>query len=251
MPHYRDDNFYQKGQFHVQFRLEALDEPLDPEAQFRALQALLRAIQTETDLKVSAFVDVYDPDEQDDVDETFAEFVVYNKLGVSSLAKVRRFVEEHLTDDPMPRVILRDPRTNQAFRATDFTIRYLFHDFVAGREPNDWVRLRELVQQPDRGYAELTRDQERVAMPNNRIDDQDELQELGIELEEIAADINELVRRARGILRTATKITGSSMIEERALAYWVPRLEGCIDARGRFDVTMMDTVMELTERLDD
>lgn len=170
---YTQDNFYRKGQHNVTFAVEPVEAELDEAARRRALQQLLWALREETGLKISAFIDVWRPEAEDErsvdaqeVEETDeaeakdlsaqAEFVIYNKLGVTSLAKLRRFMEEHLRGDVHPRIVLVDSKTGQKFHASDFTIQYLFHNFVAHRPPKDWERLRELLQSEDRGYAELT-----------------------------------------------------------------------------------------------
>lgn len=183
---YRDDAYYQKGAFEVEFRVAPEGpEAANEEARRRALQQLLLALRDETGLKVSSFVDVWGDDEAADelldeveqfdddfveaapedelepdpdaVETASAELVIYNKLGVTSLAKLRRFMEQHLKGDLHPRVILIDPETNDRFRATEFTIRYLFTEFIAHQPPDDWDRLRELLTTEDRGYRELTR----------------------------------------------------------------------------------------------
>jgi hypothetical protein len=169
---YTEDNYYRRGQFNITFQITPLDDELDEDARRRAVKELLYALRAETDLKISAFVDIFSlvPEDVDDTDERVAdaedeadeavtaEFVVYNKLGITSLSKLRRFMEEHLLSEVAPRIVLVDPKTGKKFRATDFTIQYLFHDFVAG-DPRgaDWIRLRELLQSDDNGYAELTR----------------------------------------------------------------------------------------------
>ncbi|KKN66700.1 hypothetical protein LCGC14_0468860 [marine sediment metagenome] len=175
---YSEDSYYSKGNFTVEFRCSPLepDSDLDEPARLRALRSLLLALRDETGLKVSSFVDVWDvatepPDDklaaaEDDpdvntddkpaTDAAMAEFVVYNKLGVTSLAKLRRFMEAHLVGDVPPRVVVVDAETGQRFRCTDFTIRYLFHEFVAHHLPDDWERLRGLLATEDRGYGELT-----------------------------------------------------------------------------------------------
>lgn len=186
---YRDDAYYQKGAFSIEFDIAPVgEEPgLDEEARRRALQQLLLALRDEAGLKVSSFVDVWaepssdaeDFDDAEEVDEgalpedaaaetAAAEFVVYNKLGVTSLAKLRRFMEAHLKGDVQPRLVLIDPETSDRFRCTNFTIRYLFHEFIAHQPPDDWNRLRELLASEDRGYRELTRTastQKKNAMP--------------------------------------------------------------------------------------
>jgi len=171
---YRDDAYYGKGNFAVEFRVEPAnpDDPPDETALHRALQQLLLTLRDETKLKVSAFVDVWDPETGEAVgeperdrdaaadepkDQWAAEFVIYNKLGPTSLSKLRRFMENHLKGDVTPRIILIDPQTGDRFKATHFTIRYLFNEFVAHHQPDDWERLRELVAQEDRGYRELTK----------------------------------------------------------------------------------------------
>jgi len=158
---YRDDSYYRKGSFSVEFRIEPLRAEAefgsDEEPQQRALQQFLLALRDETGLKISSFIDVWSDEEDEDADYSSAEFVIYNKLGVTSLGKLRRFMEDHLKGDVNPRVILIDPETDQHFRCTWFTIRYLFHEFVAHHQPDDWERLRELMNQEDRGYRELMR----------------------------------------------------------------------------------------------
>lgn len=169
---YRDDAYYQKGSFNVSFLIEPESPELDATARRRALQQLLLALRDETSLKVSSYIDVWDhqrnlepPAELDrdheaaaDPDEDLsaqAEFAIYNKLGVTSLSKLRRFMEQHLLGDVTPRITLVDPETGLKFKATHFVIRYLFQEFVAHWGQNDWERLRELMSQDDRGYGEL------------------------------------------------------------------------------------------------
>lgn len=163
---YTEDNFYKKGSFNVRFTVEPLADDWDEKSRQRALHQLLLALRDETNLKISSFIDVYPSAEEEDSDAkeeegekdaTTAEFVVFNKLGVTSLGKLNRFMEAHLKGKEMqPRMVLIDPQTQQKYRATAFTIRYLFNDFVARRRPDDWDRLRELLKQEDRGYRELT-----------------------------------------------------------------------------------------------
>ncbi len=176
-PRYTEDNFYRKGAFHVEFQVEPIEGELDDDAlpayRRRALQQLLLALRDEAGMKVSSFIDIAEgtdleppEDEADDApaadggDVATAEFVLYNKLGVTSLAKLRRFMEDHLMGDVQPRLVLVDPETDQKFRCSRFTIQYLFHDFVAHQPPDDWEHLRELLASEDRGYAELIRDVE-------------------------------------------------------------------------------------------
>lgn len=166
---YRDDAYYQKGSFNVTFDVQPEGPELDPKARRRALQQLLLALRDETGLKVSSYIDVWDhhlgfeeeetettsPDDPEEDMSAQAEFAIYNKLGVTSLAKLRRFMEAHLLGDVTPRITLVDPQTGLKFKATDFAVRYLFHEFLAHRKPNDWDRLRELMSSDDRGYGEL------------------------------------------------------------------------------------------------
>lgn len=190
-PRYTEDNFYRKGAFHVQFQIEPLAAELDdgePDeddyaaGRRRALQELLLALRDEAGMKVSSFIDVdeaeldepEDGSAQDDEptsdaapDSATAEFVLYNKLGVTSLAKLRKFMEQHLKGDVHPRLVLQDPETGQKFRCTNFTIQYLFHDFTAHQPPDDWERLRELLASEDHGYRELIRD---VDLPGSTAD---------------------------------------------------------------------------------
>jgi hypothetical protein len=60
------------------------------------------------------------------------------------------------------------------------------------------------------------------------------------ELQEIKEQIEELMSKAREILR------GTGMVGRRAEAYWIPTLEGCLDDRSCM-VTLQDTIDELND----
>lgn len=75
--------------------------------------------------------------------------------------------------------------------------------------------------------------------------------DLSAELEEIAAEIKDLIYNARGILRQVSSLPGGELIRSRAEGYWVPHILMAIDEesewRGGSSYTMMDTVGELNE----
>ena len=170
---YTDDNFYRKGQFNVTFDIAPFDA-VDEEAQTRALRAFLLALRDETKLKVSAFIDLEDVDiVEADVDEepetVEAEFVIYNKLGVTSIGKMIRFMDEHLVGDMTPRIVLVDPQTKKKFKATNFTMRYLFNDFTAGDQKSNWEDLREHLKSDDKGYGALAQRKGKTMTPEQKI----------------------------------------------------------------------------------
>jgi len=153
---YTDDNFYRKGQFAVKFLLDEQEAELDEEARYRALQLMLYAIRDEVGMKPSSFVDVYEEEDENGETYTVGEFLIYNKLGVTSLGKLKRFMDDHLIGDTNARVLLIDPKTEARFEATEFTIQYLFHDFIAGNHKGNWEDLKSFLKQEDKGYAALT-----------------------------------------------------------------------------------------------
>lgn len=167
---FTDDAYYRKGNYSVLFTVAPKTGEADPPARRRALYELLRVLREETGLKISSFIDV-DPltqpdpaqealEENEFVDEEIpekvkAEFVIFNKLGVTSLNKIRRFMNEHMVGDANPKLTLIDPQTDQRYIAQQFTIRYLFHDFVALAKRNNWDDLKEYLKSEDKGYQEL------------------------------------------------------------------------------------------------
>jgi len=153
---YIDDNYYRKGQFAIKFSLDEQEAELDEEARYRALQLMLYAIRDEVGMKPSSFVDVYEEEDEDGEVYTVGEFLIYNKLGVTSLGKLKRFMDDHLVGDTNARVLLIDPKTEARFEATEFTIQYLFHDFIAGKHKGNWEDLKSFLKQEDKGYAALT-----------------------------------------------------------------------------------------------
>jgi hypothetical protein len=183
---YSEDSYYQKGAFSIRFHVEPLqeDQEADEDARFRALQGLLYALRDELHLKISAYIDVWDPEDPEEPksepgsdDDTKipnryvnAELAIYNKLGVTNISKLKRFMQDHMRGDMTPRITLVDPKTKIKFRCTDFTIRYLFHEFTANKRPDDWDRLHELLKQEDRGYSRLM-DAPSTATPSAWISD--------------------------------------------------------------------------------
>lgn len=152
-----EDNFYRKGQFSVKFLLDPQSDSEDEHARHRALQLLMYAIRDEVGLKPSSFVDVVEEEDEAGEVYTVAEFLIYNKLGVTSLGKLKRFMDDHLIGDAVgARILLIDPKTDTKFEATDFTIQYLFHEFVAHAVKSSWEDLKILLKTEDRGYSTLT-----------------------------------------------------------------------------------------------
>lgn len=167
---FTNDAYYRKGNYSIVFTVAPKTGDADPAARRRALYELLQVLREETKLKISSFVDV-DPLSQPDpaqeafeanefVDEeiprkTRAEFVIFNKLGVTSLNKIRRFMNERMVGDANPKLTLIDPQTDQRYIAQQFTIRYLFHDFVALAKKSNWDDLEEYLKSEDKGYQEL------------------------------------------------------------------------------------------------
>ena len=162
---YTEDAYYKKGNFHILFDIAPKKgEEKDDKAVKRAVKQLLVAMRDEVGLKVSSFADIYEPapvDEftEDDTEppQDTVEFVVFNKLGVTSLSKLRRFMGEHLQEGLYPKMVLIDPKTQQRYDARNFTIQYLFREFVAGAPKDNWDDLKEYLKAEDKGYAELTR----------------------------------------------------------------------------------------------
>ncbi len=161
-PRHTQDNFYRKGQFHVEFDVSgALVD--DEDALDEAVMSFLWALQEETDLKVSSFYDIIkieDPETDESLakHDTFptakVEFVAYNKLGVTALGRLHRFFGDHIHEAMrMPAVTLHGG--NDTFRANNFRIQYLFLPFTYRREPDSWDKLHDLLGQEDRGYREL------------------------------------------------------------------------------------------------
>jgi hypothetical protein len=182
---YTQDNFYRKGQFSVRFAVQIPEEVSCGEVRecaplMRALRALLYALRDKTSLKISAFVDVWRPVETDadEADEdgeaeddgeddgeaveqadgsAEAEFVVFNKLSSRSIRKLQRFLDEHMRGTTNSHLVLVDAESSEKFDASRFTVQYLFTDFIADAPRRNWDDLAQLLSQPDRGYAELSR----------------------------------------------------------------------------------------------
>jgi hypothetical protein len=167
---FTDDAYYRKGNYSVLFTVAPKRGEADPKARRRALNQMLLAIREETGLKVSSFVDIdptpiSDPEKEALEDNEFVdedipekvpgEFLIFNKLGVTNINKIRRFMDEHLVGESSPKLTVVDPQTNQHYVVRDFTIQYLFHYFVAGAKRNNWEDLRDYLKAEDKGYKEL------------------------------------------------------------------------------------------------
>lgn len=247
---YVEDNFYRKGQTNVWFRLEALDrDDFDTASARRAVREFLLALRAEQDLKVSSFADITienSTDEDDEGETAKVEFVVYNKLGTTSLSRLRRFMDEHLVSERNPRIILVDPETGDKFRATDFTIQYLFHDFVANAQHNDWLALRDHLTSDDRGYAALVSTTERTATMRRHADDKQLAMDLSLELEEVAEQISDLMHTACAIVWQYIDLTGRQEVRDHAK--WIETILAHIGTGvdDRFP-TLMNTINEMRE----
>lgn len=160
-PLHTQDNFYRKAQFNVE--LDVTGPVEDEDSLHRAMISFLAALQEDTELKVSSFYDITgirQPEEKEDAAHTETkptariEFVVYNKLGVTALSKMRRFFGEAVHEKMrIPRITLQSG--DDTFKAENFTIRYLFFPFVYKRDPDSWDKLYDLLGQHDRGYHEM------------------------------------------------------------------------------------------------
>lgn len=80
-------------------------------------------------------------------------------------------------------------------------------------------------------------------------------EELAVQLEELVAEMNDLLGNAKRVVRQAESLPGGKMIAERAYGYWIPALTSYLDPDAAFStramVTPMNTVNELQELADE